>query len=168
MYKDVAKDLSLINAKPYIRFYIKDEQREKEKQQKLLRERINAKRNFVELMADDKQFESMYIACCIHQGISLSAALLKDKTEKEFILDKFSNEEPDKFNKLFNDKHLNLKAFIETLISKGELIRSEFNQNISTANGDFIGANMNEAIAYFNNPANAEIRKVYENRLKYV
>lgn len=168
LYKDVAKDNSLINSDSSIRFYIKDEAKEKEKQAKMLRERINAKQNYVEMLGDKELFNSMVIQYAVSNGQSVQEMLLKDKTEKELLLDRFSVDEPDKFNKLFNDKNLKLKSFIETLIAKGELIRSEFNQNIISPNGDFIGANMNEAIGYFNNPNNVEIRKAYENKLKYI
>lgn len=168
LYKDVAKDNSLINSDNSIRFYIKDEAKEKEKQAKMLRERINAKQNYVEMLGDKELFNSMVIQYAVSSGQSVQEMLLKDKTEKELLLDRFSVDEPDKFNKLFNDKNLKLKSFIETLIAKGELIRSEFNQNIISQNGDFIGANMNEAIGYFNNPSNSEIRKAYENKLRFL
>ena len=52
--------------------------------------------------------------------------------------------------------------------SIGELFRSEYNQNISSANGDFIGANMNEAIIYFNNPNNADVKAAYEKKLNLI
>ena len=80
----------------------------------------------------------------------------------------YVNANPDKFNKLVNDKHIQIKSFIETLIVRGELIRSEFNQQISTADGTFIGSNMNEAIAWFENPDNKDIRSAYENKLKHI
>ena len=78
----------------------------------------------------------------------------------------FVNTQPDKFNKMFKDNNITTKAFIETLIVRGELVRAEFNQQISTADGTFIGSNMNEAVAYFNNPNNKDIRTAYENKLK--
>ena len=61
-----------------------------------------------------------------------------------------------------------VKSFIESLIARGELFRSEYNQNISSANGDFIGANMNEAIVYFNNPNNADVKAAYEKKLNLI
>lgn len=168
LYKDVAKDLSLINSDPTIRFYIKDEQKEKEKQNKLLSERNAAKRNYIEMIVDDKKFNAMLIQYCINNNISINDIILKDRVEKEMLLDTFSNDYPKKFNELYNDRNLSVKSFIETLIARGELIRSEFNQNISTANGDFIGANLKEAVAYFNNPNNEEVVKAYNNKLKFI
>ena len=52
------------------------------------------------------------------------------------------------------------------LIARGELSRSELNQNIYTSDGDFIAANIKEAVVYFNNPENKDIRTSYENKLK--
>ena len=168
LYKDVAKDLSLINSDPSIRFYFKDDAKEAIKVQKLHQEKFRAKQNFVEMMGDDKMFNSMLIQYCVSEGLSVLQTTLKTKTEKEMLLDRFSETAPDKFNKLFNDKNLAVKSFIESLIARGELFRSEYNQNISSANGDFIGANMNEAIVYFNNPNNADVRAAYEKKLNLI
>ena len=75
---------------------------------------------------------------------------------------------PRKFNEFVNDKNLHDKAFSETLITRGELVRSDFNQQISTPDGEFIGANINEAISYFKNPNNAGLKTKLENKLKLV
>lgn len=166
LYRDVAKDIALINSDRSLRFYIKDEAKEAEKQKKLTQERMTAMRNFIELNASDKKFNAVYIAMVVAMNENVADALLKDKNEKTTRLMDFVNTQPDKFNKLFKDNHIITKAFIETLIVRGELVRAEFNQQISTADGNFIGSNMNEAVAYFNNPANKDVRDAYENKLK--
>lgn len=166
LYNDVAKDPALINSDPTIRFYIKDEAKEAEKQRKLVKEKAMAMKNYVELEGTDKKFDAVFIAISILKGDNLAEAMLKDRNLKSAIVMDFVNTNPDKFNKLVNDKHVQIKAFIETLILRGELVRLEFNQQISTADGQFIGANMNEAIAWFENPNNAAARTAYENKLK--
>lgn len=167
LYNDVVKDMALYNsANKSQRFYIKDENKEKERTRKLLNERNIAKRHYIEMLGDTAKFNAMYIEYCVTSNMKIVEAMLKDNTEKELLLDKFSTDSPDKFNKMFADKNLNVKAFVENLIARGELIRLEYNQNITTSTGEFIGANMNEAVAYFNNPANADVRKAYENKLK--
>ena len=166
LYRDVAKDIALINSDPNLRFYIKDEAKEAEKQKKLTEEKMKAMRNFIELNASPSKFNAVFIAMVASRNENVSEALLKGNTEKTTILMDFANSYPDKFNKLFADKNVVTKAFIETLIVRGELIRAEFNQQISTADGIFIGSNMNEAVAYFNNPNNKDIKAVYENKLK--
>lgn len=166
LYKDVAKDIALINSDSTIRFYIKDEAKEAEKQRKLTEERLKAMRNFIELGASPSKFKAVYIAMVAARNENLSEALLKEDSVKNAMVMDFVNTNPDKFNKLYNDKNVITKAFIETLIVRGELRRAEFNQQISTADGTFVGSNMNEAVAFFNNPANAELKAVYESKLK--
>ena len=166
LYRDVAKDIALINSDPNLRFYIKDEAKEAEKQKKLTEEKMKAMRNFIELNASPSKFNAVFIAMVASRNESVSEAMLKDNNEKTTMLMDYVNNSPEKFNKLFNDKNVVTKAFIETLIVRGELVRAEFNQQISTADGTFIGSNMNEAVAYFNNPNNKDIKAVYENKLK--
>lgn len=166
LYRDVAKDIALINSDPSLRFYIKDEVKEAEKRKKLTQEKTKAMSNFIELNGSDQKFNAVYIAIVAFKNENISIALLKDRSEKVSEVIDFVNAYPDKFNKLYNDKNIITKAFIETLIVRGELVRAEFNQQISTADGNFIGSNINEAIAYFNNPANKDIKAAYENKLK--
>lgn len=166
LYNDVAKDMALINSDPSLRFYIKDEAKEAEKQKKLTEQKTKAMKNFVELNGTDAKFNAVFVAMCVSRNDNLADALLKDRSEKVSMIIDFVNTNPDKFNRLVDDKHIQMKAFIETLISRGELVRSEFNQQISTADGIFVGANMNEAIAWFENPDNKDIRTAFENKLK--
>lgn len=166
LYRDVAKDMSLINEDSTIRFYIKDEAKEAQRQKKLVDEKKHAMKHFVELCGTDAKFNAVFIQVAISQGLVLSEAVAKAKDEKESILINYVNDNPDKFNKLVTDKNITTKAFIEVLIMRGELVRSDFNQQISTADGTFIGSNMNEAVAYFNNPNNASVKSAYENKLK--
>lgn len=166
LYRDVAKDNALINSDSSLRFYIKDEAKELERQKRITQERSTAMRNFVELGANQQKFDAVYVGISILRNDNLSEALLKSNDVKQSIVMNFVNDSPDKFNKLVNDKNIQLKAFIETLILRGELVRSDYNQQISTADGTFIGANMNEAIVWFENPNNKAIRTAYENKLK--
>lgn len=166
LYKEVAKDVALINSDPTIRFYIKDEAREQERQKKLTKERSDAMANFVRLSDDNDKFDSVFVAISIIRNDNLAEAMLKDHSVKQSIVMDFVNTNPDKFNKLVSDKNIQMKAFIETLITRGELVRSEFNQQISLPDGTFVGANMNETIAWFNNDANKAVRTALENKLK--
>ena len=166
LYKEVAKDTALINSDPTIRFYIKDEAREQERQKKFTKERSDAMANFVRLSADNKKFDSVFIAISIIRNDNLAEAMLKDNSVKQSIVMDFVNTNPDKFNKLVTDKHIQMKAFIETLITRGELVRSDYNQQISMPDGTFVGSNMNEAIAWFESDANKAIRSALENKLK--
>lgn len=166
LYKDVAKDTAVVNSDPSIRFYIKDEAKEAEKQKKLTEYRMLAMRNFIELNASPSKRNAVYIAIVASRNENVSQALLKSDSEKVSYLMDYVNTHPDKFNKLVSDKNIITRAFIETLITRGELIRSEFNQQISTADGTLIGSNMNSAIAFFNNPDNKDMKELYENKIK--
>ena len=168
LYNDIAKDMALINESPSIRFYFKDDQKEKDKLKKLRLEVNKAKQNFVACIADNTLFEAMYIQYCVTKGIPVLSALAQEDIVKEQNLDKFSTEDPVKFNKLFKNSDIKLIGVIEKLIARGELIRTPHNQNISDSEGKFIGANMNEAVAWFKNPENASIVNAYQNKLKNI
>lgn len=166
LYKDVAKDLALINSDYSLRFYIRDEEKEKERAKRLIDEKRKAMRNFLAAEASDIKTNAIYIQMVVATNGSVGEAMLKTKDEKTSALMAFINENPDKFNDLFEDKNVEMKAFIESLIARGELIRPEYNQQISTADGTFIGSNINEAVAYLNNPNNSAVLEVLKNKYK--
>lgn len=166
LYRDVAKDMALINSDLSLRFYIRDENKEAERAKRLLDERKKAMRNFLALEASDKKTDAVYIQMIVSTGGNVGDALLRTRDEKTAALMNFINETPDKFNALYGDKNVEMKSFIEALIARGELVRPEFNQQISTADGTFIGSNINEAVAYFNNPNNATLLEAMKNKFK--
>lgn len=168
LYRDVAKDTALINCDPFVRFYLKDDAKDKERQQKLRQEINNAKRNYIEVIGDDEMFDAVYIQYCVVAGLPIVNSLLSERIDKENQLDKFSVTEPIKFNSIVKDKDLRIKSLIELLIARGEFVRSQFNQNITTQDGEFIGANMKEAIAWAKNPENENVLAAFKNKLKYI
>lgn len=168
LYRDIAKDTALINCDPFVRFYLKDDAKDKERQQKLRQEINNAKRNYIEVIGDDEMFDAVYIQYCVVAGLPIVNSLLSERMDKESQLDKFSASEPVKFNSIVKDKDLRIKSLIELLIARGEFIRSQFNQNITTQDGEFIGANMKEAIAWAKNPENENVLAAFKNKLKYI
>lgn len=168
LYNDVAKDMALINSDANIRFYFKDDKKEKEKLRKLRLEANKAKQNFVACIADNTLFEAMYIQYCVTKGLPVISALAEDDFIKEQNLDKFSTEDPVKFNKIFKNSDVKLMGTIEKLIARGELIRLPHNQNIMTSEGQYLGANMSEVIAWFKNPDNTGIVTAYYNKLKNI
>lgn len=168
LYNDVAKDVALINSDSNIRFYFKDEQKEAEKLRKFRLEVNKAKANYVSCLADNTLFDAVYTQYCVLNNMPVISSLAEDRLEREIRLDKFSADEPVKFNKIFNNKDIKLIASIELLIARGELSRSQYNQNITSPDGDFIGANMGEAVAWFKNANNASIVNVFMNKLKNI
>lgn len=168
LYNDIAKDTALINSDASIRFYFKDNNKEAELKKKLRTEINNAKANYVNVVSDPDMFDAVYIQYCVISGRPIVSSMLEDRITKENQLDRFSIEDPIKFNKICRDNDIKLKALIETLIARGEFIRAQHNQNILTPEGDFIGANMNEAVAWFKNPENSAIVVGYKNKLKLI
>lgn len=168
LYRDIAKDTALINCDPFVRFYLKDDAKDKERQQKLRQEINNAKRNYIEVIGDDEVFDAVYIQYCVVAGLPIVNSLLSERIDRESQLDKFSTSEPVKFNSIVKDRDLRIKSFIELLIARGEFVRSQFNQNITTQDGEFIGANMKEAIAWAKNPENENVLAAFKNKLKYI
>lgn len=168
LYNDIAKDMALINSEPNIRFYFKDDKKEKDKLKKLRLETNKAKQNFVACIGDNTIFDAVYIQYCIIKGKPVITSLMEDELIKEQNLDKFSTEEPLKFNKIFNDKDVKLKGVIEQLVARGELIRLQHNQNITTSDGRYLGANINEVVAWFKNVENTEMVNAYYNKLKNI
>lgn len=168
LYRDIAKDTALINCDPFVRFYLKDDAKDKERQQKLRQEINNAKRNYIEVIGDDETFDAVYIQYCVVAGLPIVNSLLSERMDKENQLDKFSTSEPVKFNSIVKDRDLRIKSLIELLIARGEFVRSQFNQNITTQDGEFIGANMKEAIAWAKNPENENVLAAFKNKLKYI
>lgn len=168
LYRDIAKDTALINCDPFVRFYLKDDAKDKERQQKLRQEINNAKRNYIEVIGDDEVFDAVYIQYCVVAGLPIVNSLLSERMDKESQLDKFSTSEPVKFNSIVKDRDLKIKSLIELLIARGEFVRSQFNQNITTQDGEFIGANMKEAIAWAKNPENENVLAAFKNKLKYI
>lgn len=166
LYKEVAKDIALINSDVSLRFYIRDENKEAERAKRLIDERKKAMRNFLAMEASDKKVEAVYIQMIVSTGGTVGEAIMKSKDEKTSALMSYLNENPDKFNAIYEDKNVEMKAFIEALIARGELLRPEFNQQISTADGTFIGSNIGEAVAYLNNPNNASVLETLKNKYK--
>ena len=168
LYNDVAKDIAFVNTDSNIRFYFKDDQKEAEKLRKFRLEVNKAKSNYVSCLADNTLFDAVYTQFCVINNMPVISSLAENRLDREIKLDKFSIEEPVKFNKIFNNKDVKLIASIEMLIARGELIRSQYNQNITSPDGDFIGANMNEAVAWFKNTENSSVVNALMNKLKNI
>lgn len=168
LYKDVAKDSAFINSDPSIRFYFKDDKREAELQSKLRLELNNAKTNYVKIVGNGELFDAVFTQYCVVNNIPVTVGANMSEIDKQNHLDKYSVQEPVKFNKICNDKDLTIKAFIENLIARNELNRATHNQNITTFDGEFIGANVKEAVAWFKNPANSARVDAWKNKLKHI
>ena len=168
LYHSVAKDMSIINSDTSIRFYFKDDKKEADKLRKYRLEVNKAKSNYVACIADSVLFEAVYIQYCVLNSLPVLTYLNRPQLDKEIDLDKFSSNEPVKFNKIVYNKDIKLMAVIEKLIARGELVRSQYSQNITTTDGELIGANTGEAIAWFKDPKNASMVAAYSHKLNLI
>lgn len=168
LYNDVAKDTAFINSDVNIRFYFKDDVKEAEKLRKYQNAVNVAKQNYVKCVADNELFDAVYIKYCVMAGLPVLASVSQPKLDKEIKLDKFSSEEPIKFNKIVENPNVKTIGFIEKLIAHGELVRSQYNQNILTNDGRFIGANMAETVAWFNDVANYDTVSALKTKLSLI
>lgn len=168
LYHSVAKDMSIINSDTSIRFYFKDDKKEADKLRKYRLEVNKAKSNYVACIADSVLFEAVYIQYCVLNSLPVLTYLNRPQLDKEIDLDKFSSNEPVKFNKIVYNKDIKLMAVIEKLIARGELVRSQYSQNITTTDGELIGANTGEAIAWFKDPKNVSMVAAYNHKLNLI
>lgn len=168
LYKHIAKDTAFINNDPNVRFYFKDDKREADLQAKLRLELNNAKTNYVKIVGNSELFNAVFTQYCVANNIPVTVGANMSDIDKQNHLDKYSIQEPVKFNKICSDKDLTVKAFIENLIARNELNRATHNQNITTFDGEFIGANVKEAVAWFKNPANSARVDAWKNKLKHI
>lgn len=168
LYHSVAKDMSIINSDTSIRFYFKDDKKEADKLRKYRLEVNKAKSNYIACIADSVLFEAVYIQYCVLNSLPVLTYLNRPQLDKEIDLDKFSSNEPVKFNKIVYNKDIKLMAVIEKLIARGELVRSQYSQNITTTDGELIGANTGEAIAWFKDPKNASMVAAYNHKLNLI
>lgn len=168
LYKDIAKDVAIINSDVNVRFYFKDDQKEAERLRKHRTEINKALKGYVNVLSDFHTFDTVYAQYALIKGEPIVAALLEDRILREDKLQKFATEDPIKFNKMVGDRDLSIKYLIERLIGHNILSRSSFNQNISTADGVFIGANIGEAVAWFQSPDNATVVGHYRSQLEHI
>ena len=168
LYNDIAKDVALINSNPSIRFYFKDDKKEADRLRRRRNQINKAKSNYVAALADDALFDALYIQYALKSNLPVAAAINKSRLDKEIDLDNFSNNSPEIFNDWFNDKNIKLKSEIELMIVRGILIRSQYNQNITSIDGAFVGANIGEAVAWFNDVNNSSEITALKNRLKNI
>lgn len=166
LYKDVAKDLALINSDNNIRFYFKDDAKEAERERKFHEQLRKANTNLASILSDVTMFEAVYIQYCKLNNLPVINNLAQSDIKKERELMDYSQKEPIKFNKICTNPNVKTMAEIEKLIARGELVQSEFNQQISTSEGVIIGANMNEAVAWFKNVENTSVVNAYRAKLK--
>lgn len=127
------------------KFYIHDKEAEMQKQLVASTTRKDAYKKFLSMTEKNKDFMLTLL------GFNIK---VMDASSREIALEKEVQEKPNNFLSLANDKNLEMKAFIESLIS-GEVLR-----RIGTAiiNGDeTIGQTIDDAIVYLKDKKNSDV-----------
>lgn len=165
LYASVAKDSFLVPSNQNYRFYLKDANREKARNEKLFKQKMAALKEYMNLYSGDNtdKFNQVFAVISKREGW-FDTYMLSD-TEKQAKLRTYSEEQPNKFLKIATDKNLASTYLIETLIETGDLIRSEYSQNIAMPDGRLIGANLQEAIVWLQDPANAGYVSSFKKKL---
>jgi hypothetical protein len=164
-YPDIAKDVSFLSISANVRMYIKDVEKERKQKDALQASKRKAMQNYLNAYGNKEIWKQTIILVCAAKEINYRKLEAKGDTEVESFITKFMQDEPDTFNKLFNDPYREIKSLIERGIAGGHLKRSEINQRITTSAGDAIGSNMNEAVAYYRDPINIGKKKALETQL---
>lgn len=155
-YVEVANSFDLVGMSPKINFYIYS--KEKEIQEKKISQ--NQKRDAYQLLygnLSDRNWVDYMLRCLIDSNSKYTIKDLstKDDDEKDILLEETMNRNPSKFIAFGKDKNLELKALIELAIAIGALGRIS-NTATVTMDGVTIGNDLDEAVAFFNNPKNAQ------------
>jgi len=147
-YRDVANDIKDVDKSSKIRFYLfSKEQRDKLRKEAHLNKK-KALAKYLEVIKDEGWvLDLLYVL-----GRGLSAEKM-DKEEREQELYKESEQKPNEFIALAEDKNVKLKGYIERLIGASILKRLPNSSIIVDGNApEFIVANtIEEAITFFNN-----------------
>ena len=166
LYSEVAKDMAFINSNSMLRVYIKDENKEIARRESVIKELKIAMNNFAKIANSDIEIETIFIQVAIDEGRILSEALNMNIISKTSAIMSYLNVNPKKLNSFIKDEHRATKALIERLIIIGELSREVYNQRITTSEGSRIGANLDEAVSYFEDENNAGIVNSYKKKLQ--
>lgn len=137
-------------------YFIYDKAKKLESDYEKLSNKKNAYKEFIKLTGNEEKMVMVMNVCGI-DGVSKM-----DEKARELELEKFVNENPDKFTAVLKDPKLETKAFIENCIRYGVLRRV----GTSILNGDErLGGTLDEAIEYIENKTNSETVMVLKARL---
>ena len=135
-------------------FFVVDKEKELVENHEKLEKRREAYKEYILLLEDSKKLEVVLTLLATDLGYGIKEIRQIDTREVKLRLEKFVQDNPNKFYDLVKDKHIMTRAFIENCISAGVLNR------VGTAiiNGDEkIGNTVEEAILYLNDKANSEM-----------
>ena len=135
-------------------FFIADKEKELADNHQKLEKRRESYKEYILLLEDQKKLDVVLTLLAPDLKYSIAEVRNADPREVKLRLEKFVQDNPDKFYSIVKDKHITTRAFIENCISAGALNR------VGTAilNGDEkIGNTVEEAVLYLTDKANSEV-----------
>lgn len=159
VYRDIAKREQDVNKSKHIRFYITDATEVAKRKEAQFKVRTTANMKFYEILGDVDAIDSILLA----SGKSINN--LQD-SDKQIMLESIKDSSPEAFIALASDKKLTQRAFIEKCILSGFLKRLPNSETITNIDGEVIGYNMIEVIAYIGDQKNKAFVNDLELKLK--
>ena len=165
-HPEVANRVDDLYKTPRILYYIHSQQIENKIKHVALKARKEAYIIFMELI--DEPLKAKYVLSLLHKEIS--ALVQKNKTTydlstdmgRQIVLEDLAREKPTRLLAVSKDKHLIEKAFVEECIKMSYLKRIANTDTIMYGDNTLIGYNLDQAIIYLRDPANASTKQKLE------
>lgn len=155
----VANDISMVDATGEVLFYIEDKRLEANRKAYTAELQIQSHEAFLNVIKDESMLDNILYANNTPNITNMS------KAEKIGAVDILFRNNPTKLVELATDKRISDKAFIERLIIVGLLKRYGNTNIIINTDGETIGNNIDDTIAYLNNPTNASTVSMWKTKL---
>ena len=160
-YRDVANSNSDINKSKHIRFYIHDDTIARQEKEVLFKLRNKATKVYIDIITKPEEVETILFALGLGDTVAN-----KTSSEHAQTLETYKNSNPNEFIKIAQDKNLQGIAYIEKLIAYQILVRDAESSLISNpVDGEVLGKNAKEALAFLNDAKNAKLANEVKGRL---
>lgn len=169
VYSRVANIPEDIGKSPKIEFFLFSKDKEIQDKKSALNSRRKASQLFYQRMGErDWVDHVLRVLSAIDKNPlkkSVQAIGQMGDDEKDILLEQYVDESPERFLSIANDKHLELKAFVEICIATGKLNRIP-NTDTITMDGLTLGNSINEVVEHLNNPKNVKTLSTLKAQIK--
>ena len=166
LHPEVANRVDDLYKTPRILFYIHSQQVENKIKHVALKARKQAYGLFIELI--DQPVKTRYVISLLSKEIDAIARKNKETYDlssdmgRQIALEDLARDKPGRLISVYNDENLIDKAFIEECIKHGYLKRVSNTDTIIYGANTTIGYNLDQAVIYLRDPANATIKQELE------
>lgn len=149
--KRVANSKQQLLSDQFYTFYINDEEEEKDKKLKSLKEKETAQKEYFKVKENEALVDWVLQVFAQREGEKTNKYSNLAKEDKDLVLDKMVTTYPKAFVALATDKDLELKAEILSMVDYGVLTKSG---NRFIHGTEPLGDSLDEAVAYFKSAKN--------------